>query len=76
MIRYDIPGHVMHKSPQLAIREGQYKLLLNPDQTRVELYDILADPREMNNLASQYPKVVAKMSEKLSTGRRHCLIVR
>ena len=63
--RHEIPGHVLHKSPQLAIRDGQYKLLLNPDKSWVELYDILTDPREMNNITEKFPKMMETLSKKL-----------
>jgi arylsulfatase A-like enzyme len=48
----------------LAIREGDWKLLLNPDRSRVELYDIPRDPSELNNLAGRQPQVVARLAEK------------
>jgi arylsulfatase A-like enzyme len=50
--RYPMPGHPLHKSPLLAIREGRWKLLLNPDRSRVELYDRQGDVMELTNLAS------------------------
>ncbi|MCP5112514.1 MAG: sulfatase-like hydrolase/transferase, partial [bacterium] len=37
--RYPVYGHVLDKSPMLAIRDGKWKLLINPDMSRVELYD-------------------------------------
>jgi N-acetylgalactosamine-6-sulfatase len=63
--RYRIYGHVMHHSPRLAIRSGQWKLLMNPDRSRVELYDIPGDPREMNNLAKEHPDVVERLAGEL-----------
>ena len=63
--RFKIFGHVMHRSPILAIREGNWKLLMNPDRSRIELYDIPEDPREMNNLASKHPDVVERLAAKV-----------
>jgi len=60
--RYPVYGHVLDQSPMLAVREGDWKLLLNPDLSRVELYDIPKDPSEMNNLASRQPAVVKRLS--------------
>ena len=37
-------------SPLLAARRGNWKLLLNPDGSAVELYDLATDPAETNNL--------------------------
>ena len=63
--RFPVYGHVIHKSPILAIREGKWKLLMNPDHSRIELYDIPADPTELNNCADRYPAVVKRLSERV-----------
>ncbi len=46
----------------LAMRSGPWKLLLNPDGSRVELYDVVADPSETDNLADQRTKLVQLLS--------------
>lgn len=46
----------------LATRVGNWKLLLNPDGSRVELYDVVADPGESDNLADANPDVTADLS--------------
>ena len=63
--RFRIFGHVVHKSPILAIRDGNWKLLMNPDRSRIELYDIPNDPTELDNVVGQHPEIVKKLSEKV-----------
>ena len=68
--RFGITGHVSNRSPMLSVRDGKYKLLMNPDRGRVELYDIPNDPRETHNLAEHRPEVVERLSKKLLAWRK------
>jgi arylsulfatase A-like enzyme len=63
--RFRIAGDTVNQSPMLAVREGNWKLLMNPDRSRVELYDIPRDPTELLNLAERQPEVVGRLAEKL-----------
>jgi len=63
--RFRIIGHPINNSPMLAIRDGRWKLLMNPDKSRIELYDIPGDPMELSNLADRHPDVVKRLSEQL-----------
>ncbi|HSW44473.1 MAG TPA: sulfatase-like hydrolase/transferase [Phycisphaerae bacterium] len=63
--RFGIAGHTINKSPILSIREGNWKLLMNPDRSRVELYDIPRDPSELNNLADKHKDVVERMTRRV-----------
>ena len=63
--RLPVYGTSYHKSPILAIRDGKWKLLMNPDRSRVELYDIPNDPLEVENLAERYPEIVTTLSERV-----------
>jgi N-acetylgalactosamine-6-sulfatase len=68
--RYRIAGHEWNRSPMLAIRDGQWKLMMNPDRSRVELYDIPADPGEMTNLAAAHKDVVEHLARPLLAWHR------
>jgi N-acetylgalactosamine-6-sulfatase len=59
--RFRIAGEPFHHSPMLAIRDGDHKLLMNPDGSRVELYDIPRDPTQLTNLAEIRPEVVERL---------------
>jgi arylsulfatase A-like enzyme len=48
----------------LAIREGDWKLLLNPDRSRVELYDLPRDPTQLANTAKDHPEIVERLARK------------
>jgi len=63
--RFGIFGYAYHRSPMLAIRDGDWKLLMNPDRSRVELYNIPQDRLELNNLAERYPGVVERLSQRV-----------
>ena len=52
----------LNVAPQLAIRDGKWKLLMNPDKSHLELHDLTIDPSEVDNLADNNPKVVARLS--------------
>ncbi len=63
--RFAVFGHVLNRSPILAVRDGEWKLLMNPDRSRVELYDIPRDPSELTNLANREPEVSERLSNML-----------
>ena len=63
--RFRVFGDMAHRCPMLAIREGKWKLLMNPDSSRIELYDIPNDPTELDNVAPQNPQVVKELSQKV-----------
>ncbi len=51
--------------PDLAMREGGWKLLCEYDGSLPQLYDLTRDRGETTNLAEQHPEVVKQMSGKL-----------
>ena len=63
--RFRIFGEIVYRSPMLAIRDGNWSFLMNPDHTRRELYDLQHDPTQLNNLAEQHPEIVERLAEEL-----------
>lgn len=59
--RSEFKGEWVHQSPWAAIRDGQWKLLLNPDLSRIELYDVIADPGELDNRRMDEPEIAARL---------------
>ena len=50
------------RSPNVAVRDGRWKLLLNANGRGAELYDLSADIAEDNNLAEREPTVAKRLS--------------
>jgi uncharacterized sulfatase len=49
--------------PDLAMREGHWKLLCEYDGSKPQLYDLSKDRSETTNIAAQHPEVVSRMCE-------------
>ena len=58
-------GKEEHLSPTFAMREGRWKLLMNPDGSEAQLYDLEADEGETMNLFDARPERVASMAAQL-----------
>jgi uncharacterized sulfatase len=71
----DRPGP-MDSFPDLAIRDGDLKLLVDEDGSNVELYDLAADPGETQNLAASRPKDAERLKEEVLTWKREVTPVR
>jgi len=63
-IAYNYPK-APDKSPNLAIRSGDWKLLMNSDGTNIELYHIVNDKKESTNLSKSEPKLTNELKDKL-----------
>lgn len=51
-------------SPHIAVREGDWKLLVNADGSSVELYDMKNDFNETVNLATSNPETAGRLKQK------------
>jgi arylsulfatase A-like enzyme len=67
---YLSPGNPRFKSPSLAVRDGKWKLLMNADQSKVELYNLDKDHAETTNLKEEYPDITKELSQKLLKWRK------
>jgi arylsulfatase A-like enzyme len=66
------PARPGERSPNVAVREGHWKLLVNADGTSPELYDVVTDRAESRNVAQQHPDVATRLSA-LALGWRKAL---
>ena len=66
-IFFHYPNYAFHNRNRLggAIRKGDHKLIHFYDDDSVELYDVVADPGEKNNLAQSKENLAREMREEL-----------
>lgn len=62
---FNSPENKNDKSPHLAIRRGDWKLLVNSDGSDIQLYNLLEDVVESKNLAGENNQLVKTLSEKV-----------
>ena len=58
------------RSPNLAMRSGDWKLLVQADGSGIELYDLSKDSRESANVADAHPELAEKFKNTLLMWRR------
>ena len=59
------PAQPHQRSPHLAIRKGDLKVLVNADGSRLEMYDLKADRHETDNTAALYPEKAQAMAREV-----------
>lgn len=67
---YLSPGNPRFKSPNLAVRDGRWKLLINADSTNAQLYNLRQDHAETSNLVKKKPGVARDLAKKVLEWRR------
>ena len=66
----DRPGDNNVAWPDLAMREGDWKLLIMEDGTKPQLYNLAKDPGEKNNLVDEETAVVQRLRTQLLDWRK------
>lgn len=61
----DRPGTPKEPWPDLALREGRWKFLMQFDGSGPELYDLAEDPGETENLSERHAELVSRFREML-----------
>ena len=64
------PGDPADVSPNMAVRDGRWKLLMNADGSNVELYDFRDGFDESRSVAAKHPKVTRRLSAMLQSWRQ------
>ena len=64
------PTETGARSPNLAVRDGKWKLLVNADGSGEELYDLDADSNETSNVAAQNPEPVKRLRSAVLSWRK------
>lgn len=59
------PGNADFLTPTLAVRDGQWKLLVEQNGEGVELYDLEADPAETTDVAEAHPALTALLRDRV-----------
>jgi arylsulfatase A-like enzyme len=55
---------------KFAIRSGRWKYIEAPEEGTKELYDLDADPKELENVADRFPTEVASLARELGTWKQ------
>ncbi|MGH7128736.1 MAG: N-acetylgalactosamine-6-sulfatase, partial [Planctomycetaceae bacterium] len=60
--RKSFPRLGVPSQPDLAIREGDWKLLCDYDGSRPRLYDLAQDRAETTDIAKSHPEIVSRLT--------------
>jgi arylsulfatase A-like enzyme len=67
---FNYPPVLQDRSPNVAVREGNWKLLVNADGSGAELYDLAVDPNESTNVIASQTAVASRLREAALSWRK------
>jgi arylsulfatase A-like enzyme len=70
---FGYPAQPTDRSPNLAVRDGRWKLLVNADGSGEELYDLDANERETDNVAADNLIVASRLKRAVLEWRKRLL---
>ena len=60
---FPYPNEPNSKSPNVAVRDGDWKLLVNADGSSTELYDLSKDRTESRNVAEERADIAGRLKD-------------
>lgn len=60
---FDFPRNRHDHSPNVSLRDGKWKFLVNADGSNGQLYDLSVDRDEATNVAAENPETAAKLKD-------------
>jgi uncharacterized sulfatase len=66
----DRPGPANDPFPDLSIRDGDWKLLINEDGGKPQLYDLSKDIAEKTNLAKAHADITERLKDTILNWRK------
>lgn len=60
---FKFPGRPRDRSPNVAVRDGPWKLLVNADGSGAQLFNLLDDPSETKNLAAKETAMTSRLTK-------------
>ena len=67
---FKFPETPRDRSPNLAVRDGHWKLLVNADGSRSELYDVVADELESREVSAEHPELTKRLTRAVLDWRK------
>jgi hypothetical protein len=67
---FRFPQRAGDRSPNVAVREGRWKLLVNANGEGVELYDVVSDRGETRNVAAPEEEVATRLKSRAIEWRK------
>jgi arylsulfatase A-like enzyme len=67
---FKYPSATSNRSPNVAVREGDWKLLVNADGSDTQLFDLGADFFETRNVAEANPEIATRLKQQALAWRK------